>query len=115
MSAYTLLRLSLLALAALYAFWFAPLRDWAALTVFVLPPLSLTILCHGLRAPRVAFWAAVLALLWFSHGVMAAWTQPTARGYAWGEILLALCVIFAASAPGFRARYAKKSARKPHV
>jgi uncharacterized membrane protein len=52
----------------------------------------------------------VLALAWFSHGVMVAWTRPPERLFATVEIVLALAVVFAASIPGLRARLGKKKA-----
>ena len=62
-----------------------------------------------LRGVRVAsFWAGVLALAWFSHGVMVAWSRPPERGFALAEIALALVIVFAASLPGLRARFGRK-------
>ena len=102
------LALALLALAALYACWFA--RDkhaLAALLVFALPPLLLAISAwRGL--PRAGFFAGVSALLWFSHGVMTAWVQPAQRGFAIAAIALSLAVVYAASIDGLRARFGRK-------
>jgi uncharacterized membrane protein len=56
---------------------------------------------------KAAFWSGVLGLFWFSHGVMVAWSRPAEGGYAWGEIVLALVVVMAASWPGLRARFGK--------
>jgi len=106
-----LLRIALLALVLLYGAWFGTARyggdapEWAALAVFALPPLLLALALprHGARA---AFWAGVLALLWFSHGVMVAWTRAPERVPALAEVALALAVVFAASIPGLRARFA---------
>jgi uncharacterized membrane protein len=50
----------------------------------------------------------VLALLWFSHGVMVAWTRPPERGYALAEVALAVAIVLIASVPGLRARFAKR-------
>lgn len=91
-------------LAAVFAAWFAQDRHWlASHLVFTLPPLLLAI---GVLARRrsAPFWSSVLALGWFSHGVMHAWSSPEAALYAWGEILLSLAVITQASLPGARAR-----------
>ncbi|HSR64333.1 MAG TPA: DUF2069 domain-containing protein [Xanthomonadaceae bacterium] len=99
----------LAALALLYACWFLP-REPVALLVFGLPPALLALL--GWRgSARAGFFAGVLALLWFSHGVMVAWTRPPERGFAWLEIALALAVVWFASAPGLRARFAKRKPR----
>lgn len=106
--AQRILIVALLALAALYAFWFLPRPyPWAALLVFVLPPALLAVARWSGRA-RAGFWAGVLALAWFSHGVMVAWSRPGERGFALAGIALALVVVLAASLPGLRARFAKK-------
>ena len=66
------LRLALLALVLLYSTWYVLDSQWVALGVFALPPLLLALaLPRGGR--RAAFWAGLLALALFSHGVMVAW------------------------------------------
>lgn len=98
----------LLALAVLFAAWFAgDPRYLQALTVFALPPLLLAI---GVLARRrtAPFWAGVLALAWFSHGVMLAWERADGRAYALGEIALALAIIAATSWPAMAARFGKR-------
>jgi uncharacterized membrane protein len=103
-----LLALALAALATLYLFWF---RDDAhrlfAYALFALPPLWLAVFAaRGGRHAR--FWSGVLALLWFAHGVMIAWSEPSERGYGLMEIALAVAIVFATSAGGLRARAQKK-------
>lgn len=97
----------LLVLAVLYAAWFGGRAEWIALAVFALPPLWL-----ALRLPRkgarVAFWAGLLALFWFAHGVMVAWSRPPERLFALGAVLASLAVVLAASLPGLRARFARR-------
>jgi len=102
---------ALLALAALYAtLYHDDPRRIAAWAVFVLPPLWLALTApRGRQAP---FWAGVLALFWFSHGVMAAWTEPAQRLLHVLEIGLALLVIGAASVPGLRARRQARRAQR---
>lgn len=98
------LQLGLVALALLYAAWFGRGGEWVALALFALPPLLLAWrLPHG--GARVALWAGVLALLWFSHGVMVAWTRVPERGYALGAVALAVAIVWFASLPGLRARF----------
>ncbi len=100
-----LLVTGLFGLAALYAFWFT--RDgWPALLVFAGPPLLLA-LGAWRGGNRAAFWAGLLALLWFSHGVMVAWSRPLERQLALIEVVLALIVVFAASLPGLRGRFSR--------
>lgn len=107
MSARQWLMLGLAGLLILFAVWFAIPGLWALFTVFSLPPLLLLIATlNGSR--KAPFWASLLALLWFSHGVMEAWAAPRQRGLALIETALALLVIFAASLPGLRARFAKR-------
>jgi len=102
------LLLALIALAALYTWWFLDDRHWLATQlVFTAPPLLLAIaLRFGWRlAP---FWSGVCALGWFSHGVMSAWSHPETARLAWVEILLSLLVIALASLPGLRARFGRR-------
>jgi uncharacterized membrane protein len=100
------LRLALLALVLLYSTWYVLDSQWVALGVFALPPLLLALaLPRGGR--RAAFWAGLLALAWFSHGVMVAWSRPSERWFALLETALALVIVFAASAPGLRARFSR--------
>ena len=101
---------ALLALAALYAAWFHDDRHrLAALLVFALPPLLALagVLYGGTIAAKATFWAGVLGLFWFSHGVMIAWSHPEQAGWAWTEIVLSLVIIIAGSWPGLRARFGK--------
>lgn len=99
---------ALIALTGVYLMWFgATPSPWAALAVFALPPAALAM--SALRGWRHAgFWSGVLALGWFSHGVMVAYTRAPERLFAVAELVLALVVVFAANVPGMRARFSKK-------
>ena len=121
MNAYTpantaasrLLIAALAALAALFGIWFAPTPSpWVALAVFALPPALLAVGQWRSR-PTAGYWASVLGLAWFSHGVMVAYSRPPERWFALAEVALALLIIFAASGPGMRARLAQKKAARP--
>jgi len=98
---------ALLAVALLYIAWFHDDRHAAAaMLVFALPPLLLALPAwRGGR--RAAFWGGVLALFWFSHGIMVAFTRPAEAFFAWGGILLSLLVIGAASWPGLHGRFSR--------
>jgi len=101
----------LLALALLYGYRFhADPHLLAALLVFVGPALILliTLFIGWKRAPLSA---GLLALAWFTHGVMSAWTQPLWLWCAWLEILLSLIIIGLVSIPGLRARFSAKRSR----
>ncbi|NZA26665.1 DUF2069 domain-containing protein [Luteimonas sp. SJ-92] len=99
---------ALAALAALFAVrYLGGGHLAAAILVFVGPPLLLmTLVLRG--SARAAFWSGVGGLLWFSHGVMDAWSLPQARLLAGIEIALALAVIAAASWPGLSTRFARR-------
>jgi uncharacterized membrane protein len=102
-----IVQLALFALVLLFAAWFGPRGEWVALAVFALPPLLLAAWLP--RAPVLAgFWAGVLALLWFSHGVMVAWTRAPERGLALSAVALSVAIVLAASVPGLRRRFGAK-------
>lgn len=103
-----LLSLALLALAAVFGLWFRDDRNAAAaLLFFALPPVLLAV---GVWTQRgsARFWSGVIALGWFSHGVMIAWADTAQRGYALAEIALALCIVFVSSASGLRAKFGNR-------
>ncbi|MNN53862.1 hypothetical protein D3C81_1686490 [compost metagenome] len=50
----------------------------------------------------------MLALFWFSHGVMSAWVHRETVLYAGIEIVLSLLIVALVSVPGMRARFARK-------
>ena len=104
-----LLLLALLALTVLYAWWFGARAQWIAVVVFAAPPLWLAIALLRGGGARTGFWAGVLALLWFSHGVMVAWTRPPERLFALAEVALAVAIVLAASLTGLRARFASRA------
>ena len=101
---------SLFALAALFAWWQQDSAHRAVgLLLFALPPLLLGVGALAGNA-TARFWAGVFALGWFSHGVMVAWADAAQRSLALAETVLAVAIIFASSAPGLRARFAKRRA-----
>ena len=111
-AASRLLVAALAALAALFAIWFAPTPSpWVALLVFALPPALLAV-GQWRGRPTSGYWASVLGLFWFSHGVMVAYSRPPDRWFGIAEVALALLIIFAASGPGMRARLAQKKAAR---
>lgn len=105
---HRLLVAALLALAALYAVWFRNDPHLvASMLVFALPPLVFAWLVWR-GVPRAPFFAAVIALGWFSHGVLVAWIRRSDLLPATGVIVLAVIVVLAASLPGLKARFAAK-------
>jgi uncharacterized membrane protein len=103
-----LLGASLFALSVLFAVWFHGDKHYlAAMAVFVLPPL-LALLGVLRGSAKARFWAGVLGLFWFSHGVMAAYSRPAEALYASTEIVLAVLIVLASSWPGLRARFGRK-------
>jgi len=108
MNARKALIVALLLLAVLYAIWFVgDAHPVAAMLAFALPPALCAIAVVAGRR-TAGFWSGLLALAWFSHAVMVAWTRPAERGFAYAAIALSLAVVFAASIPGLRARFARR-------
>ncbi len=95
---------ALAALTLLFLAWFW--REPVTLLVFALPAAALLVAAIRGMA-RAGFWAGVLALAWFSHGIMVAWTRAPERMFALVEVALAVAIVFAASVPGLRARFGK--------
>jgi uncharacterized membrane protein len=96
-------RVGLIAWAALVAVQFAwylviapPAggSPWTALAL-TLPALLLPLLALRTGLRRALFWAGVVALFYFCHGVVAAWIAPDARVPA--VIESALCVVLIGS------------------
>lgn len=102
---------ALVAIAGLYGWWFRDdAQRVAAWLVLVSPPLLLAPgVLLGARVPR--FWAGVLALLWFCHGVMEAWSEVATRAQAWGLIVLSLVVVFSVSWPALASRFDRRRPR----
>ncbi len=102
------LALVLFSLTALYVAWFWQDRHaQAAILVFALPPTVLGLLAWRCWS-RAGLIAGLIALLWFSHGVMVAWTRPPELAFALAGILLSLVIIYLASMPGLRARFRRR-------
>lgn len=100
---------NLLLLLAWYG-WLAPARTLPVgfvLALLLAPALPALVLA-ALRHRKAAFWASLGALVWFSHGVMEAWTEPTVRLLALTEVALSLLIIGGASWDGLRARFAAR-------
>lgn len=110
-----LIRSGLVAMLLLQVAWHGflpPPRSalgWSALAIAVLP--LLLVLPGAWRAqPNPLFWANLLCLLYFCHGVSEAWTQPAMRGLALLEIAIAVVVVSAYGAFGLRSRRAARAA-----
>ncbi len=100
----------LFALQLVWHGWLAPpvhAAPWAMALFFALPILPAFALML-LRHRRAGFWGALAALLYFSHGVMAAWASPGVRGLALAQVLLSAVLVVAASWDGVRARFARR-------
>jgi uncharacterized membrane protein len=109
---------AIVALAALQVAWHAWLAPpastapWAMAVAFALP-LAPALVLLAARHRRAAFWGAVAALLYFSHGVMVAWATPAERGLGLAQAALAAALIVAAGWDGLRARFARRPSSPP--
>lgn len=109
---------ALLALAALqwaWHGWLAPpvsAPAWAMAAAFTLPLApALLLLLIGHR--RAGFWGALAALVYFSHGVMAAWVSPEVRWLALAQAAISATLVVAASWDGVSARFRKRAVSAP--
>lgn len=102
----------LLLLAGLYLAWLTGGRHTGAvLAVFVAPPVLLGVASlMGWR--QAGYWSSVLALGWFSHGVMRAWTDAPGLLQPLAAIVLSLAIIAIGSGPAARARLAARRAAR---
>jgi uncharacterized membrane protein len=114
-----IIRIGLLALLVLQIAWHGflpPPRSpmgWSALVVAVVP---LLLLLPGAWQARPAplFWANLLCLLYFCHGVSEAWTVPASRPLAFAEIALSVAVVSAYGVFGLHSRRAARAAASRH-
>ena len=111
-------RLAAAAIVALFALqlawhgWLSPpvrAEAWPVALFFALPILpALLLVTLGHR--RAGFWGAVAALVYFSHGVMAAWSTPGELWLGLAQAALSTVLVLAASWDGMRARFGKRPA-----
>jgi len=108
---------------ALIAFWLLFALQWAwhgwlspPVTLSPLVPLlffavPLLLPAIGLlrRRPDSLFWAAVISLLHFCHGISEWWTDPSVTALAAGETVLALLLIGAVGHDGLQRRRRAKA------
>lgn len=110
MSARVLALAAFLGNTGLLLAWYGLIAPVAGLSrplvlgVLLLPAIP-GLLAIALQRASATFWAALAALIWFSHGVMEFWTHAPTRALAGTEIALSLVVIFAASWHGLLARF----------
>ncbi|HNR91992.1 MAG TPA: DUF2069 domain-containing protein [Dokdonella sp.] len=99
----------LVVLQPLWYLWAAPPANglgWLALAL-TLPPLLLPLLAARRGARRMLLWTGIIALGYFSHGIVVAWTNPVARVPALVEVALCVGLIFTLGA------IARAGRRKP--
>jgi len=96
-----------IALVALQFAWYLGIAPpatgspWLALAL-TLPALLLPLIALRTGLARTLFWVAVVALFYFCHGVVAAWTSPAARVPAIIESVLCVVSILAIGSIGKR-------------
>ncbi len=111
--------IALCALAALqvawYGWWSPPTEiSKSAAISFALVWFALPLLVARVDAGRALLVGALLALLYFSHGVMEAWASPSNRLPAVIEIVLTIIIVGCAGWPSWsKAASRKKSAALP--
>ena len=73
--------------------WLAPPRLLPAPAVILLLGLPLFAPLRGLLHARsyTVAWSLFLSLIYFTHGIVEAWSNPAARWLALSEVALSLC------------------------
>jgi uncharacterized membrane protein len=117
MSAMAIARLLLGALFGLQLAWHGWIAPPTVLPQgFVLAlaagPLAIPLIGLLLRWQQAMFMAALLALLYFCHGVMEAWAAPEVRVLAVIEVLLSSALIGFAGWPSWRDGMARRRAKR---
>lgn len=106
---------ALVALQPAWHLWWHPAAAfpaWLVVAILWLPMLPPSIMLLR-RHPAGLFWAAVVGLLYFCHGVMEAWAAPPVRIAALLEVLFASGVVLAVGTDGLQRRRAQRAAAPP--
>jgi uncharacterized membrane protein len=104
--------LALFALQLAWHGWLSPPATtdaWPVAIFFALPILPALVLVL-LRHRRAGYWGALAALLYFSHGVMVAWSSPGEQWLGGLQAVLSAVLVVAASWDGMNARFNKRPA-----
>ncbi len=90
---------ALLLLTVVWHTWLFPSVYFPTSLVLMVTALPLLLPLRGLLhgRPRSHIWAALLAMLYFTHGVGEAFASPQQRWLGVLEILLSLTLVFSAS------------------
>ncbi len=102
---------ALVALQPAWHLWLAPPAriSGTLATAIMLAPLLPPAIALLLRRPTALFWAAVVALLHFSHGVSELWADPAARLPAAAQVALATLLVLAVGRDGWLRRRAARA------
>jgi uncharacterized membrane protein len=85
---------------------------WLVTLLFATPLLPICLLVL-LKHRTYAFWASILALFYFSYGVMEAWMSRDTWPLGFGQATISVWVIMTASWDGMKSRFTKKSPEVP--
>lgn len=96
---------ALLGLSAV--FWWMMSPDMGAVLAFAVPAVVMAVLVFLGWGPANLI-AGMLALLWFSWGVMHAYVSPDDRVESLAVIFLSVVIVFAVSWVGLKVRKAKR-------
>ncbi len=101
----------LLALQPAWHLWLSPaqvLPPWFV-TAFLTLPLVPPAIGLLLRKASALFWAGVIGLLHFSHGITELWTDPSVTALALTQVVLTTALICAIGWDGLQKRRAAKA------
>lgn len=110
---YRVATVALIALALLQVLWYGWLAPPDSLPVPAALSLALLPFAAPLFAARSGVHAglligALIALVYFAHGVMEVYANPAVRGLATAEVVLSLTVVLSAGWPAWQQALAKR-------
>lgn len=107
----SLARICLFGLLLVQPLWhglaLAPLWPRWLVVLLAMLPLALPVAGVLLGRPRALFWAGLVALGYFCHGVAEAWASPPDRVPAMVQLTLALALVLAVGGGGWLRRRAR--------
>ena len=107
---------ALVVLQLAWYLWLAPPQNGQSglALALALPALLLPLLAYRRGARRMLLWVGIVSLFYFAHGIVAAYSEPTARVPAILEALLCVLLIGVLGVIARRDKAMRRPGGKPH-